>query len=430
MDYINLVTTEEKLKICDLISGEEFKKLFKGRPDQLSKIRKGFRVPKAADIQDSFALNTAKDNIDTPFIKNFINYWIDENLNKIKYLNLAASLLKSKFADNIDLYLKLTGEISDKKLVSELNRHIDTIKKKQEKENKEKNDINTLIQQNKKLADLLSESQRRIFENQKSHEAEKKKLNDLLTKTQKTLIKLQTPLTEFTSNEDPKYLAQKDDTNTAVLCEIDNDKTFSLCGTSVENDGSKKLIRYADLTIDGCYNIFRKDENQSPYFQNRDRLFYNEGPTNDSFYGVWSWTATPNLTNPSKDYIVSQFHTNIIPIEIVIISSVSNIDELIDLLKNGIKYQQHSTKIIFAVYTSNETYTGILCTEKNINSINGRIFFNKNCIDVAIYNFNYNNILYLNNGLCFYKNIFAGVPNKIYYLKTPLEILKISLALK
>ena len=424
MDYINLLTTEEKLKICDLISGKEFKELFKGRPDQLSKIRKGFRVPKAIDIKESFALDTAKENIDVPFIKNFINYWIEKHLNKIKYVNLATSLLKSKFAENIDLYLKLTGKNTDEELIVELNKHVDIIKSKQKKEKEEKNNTDTLNEENKKLVDLLKESNLRILENQKSHDDEKKKLNQLLKSAQKKVIELQTPLTEFTTNEDPKYLAQKDDTNTTVLHEINNDKTFSLCGTYVENDGSKKLIRYADLTIDGHYNIFHKDKGQSPYFQNRDWLFYKEGPTDNNFYGVWSWTATPNLTNPSKDYVVSQFHNNIIPIEVVIISSASNLDELVALLKNKIEYRQHSTKILFAVYTSNERYTGILCTDKNINHDNGLISFNKDCIDVPIYNFNYNDILYLNNGLCFYKNTFAGIPDKIYYLKTPLEIVK------
>ena len=67
---------------------------------------------------------------------------------------------------------------------------------------------------------------------------------------------------------------------------------------------------------------------------------------------------------------------------------------------------------------------GILCSIKELNVTNGKVSFAEDCIEVPVYEFNSDNILRLENGLSFYRNAFAGLPNKLYQLKSPLDIVK------
>ena len=44
MNYIGLLTKEEKSTLCEIITGKEFKELFKRNEQEFSKIQKGFRA--------------------------------------------------------------------------------------------------------------------------------------------------------------------------------------------------------------------------------------------------------------------------------------------------------------------------------------------------------------------------------------------------
>ena len=111
-------------------------------------------------------------------------------------------------------------------------------------------------------------------------------------------------------------------------------------------------------------------------------------------------------------------------IEVVTISEASNLDNLINLLKNGIEYQPHSHRVMFAFYASKGQYMGILCNTQELNTVNGKTAFAEDCIEVPVYEFTGGNILRLDNGLSFYRNAFAGLPSKLYQLKSPLDIVK------
>ena len=53
MNYIGLLTKEEKSILCEIITGKEFKELFKRNEQEFSKIRKGFR---AKSLTEQYAL--------------------------------------------------------------------------------------------------------------------------------------------------------------------------------------------------------------------------------------------------------------------------------------------------------------------------------------------------------------------------------------
>lgn len=102
--------------------------------------------------------------------------------------------------------------------------------------------------------------------------------------------------------------------------------------------------------------MFHRNEELPPYFANRDKIFYKDGPSTDGFYGIWSWSAIPNEKDPSKDYIISKYNVNLDAIEIATIPEASSLEELIHLLKDGFVYQPHSRRIMFSLYASKGQY--------------------------------------------------------------------------
>lgn len=176
----------------------------------------------------------------------------------------------------------------------------------------------------------------------------------MLVEDQEKIAELQATLeTVPAANSDSMdYLVGFDDTDATVLPVAGSDEIVSLCGVISDYKGPKWLIRHADLSHDGQYHIFHRIEGIPPYFTNRNKIFYKNGPSDDGFYGLWTWSAMPNENDPSKDYVISQYSTNINVIEIVIVQEASSLDELIRLLKSGIEYPRHSRRVMFSFYVS------------------------------------------------------------------------------
>ena len=123
MNYIDLLTQEEKPILCRIITGRDFKELFKRNEQEFSKIRKGFR---AKSLTEQQALSIAIVNVDKPFIAMWVNTRVDiwlkeiqENIEELEEegsthdIALASTMLDSVFANNVDLYLKLAGKTMD-----------------------------------------------------------------------------------------------------------------------------------------------------------------------------------------------------------------------------------------------------------------------------------------------------------------------------
>lgn len=440
MNYIDLFTQKEKSILCEIITGRDFKELFKRNEKEFSKIRKGFR---AKSLTEQQALSIAISNVDKPFIAMWVNVKVDiwlkeiqENIDKLEEngsahdIALAETMLDSVFVNNVDLYLKLAGKTMDEDARSKLYERMENIKFERKRDVEVANCIKIMEEEKRHLLNQIEAGQQSINNikaeyEQKIQEIQQDKdtLESLLAEAKEKIAELQIDPTA-SKGDNVDYLVQFDDTDTSVLPSVGSDEMFSLCGVISDYNGQKWLIRYADLNHNGCYHIFRKSEDVPPYFTNRDRIFYKNGPSDDGFYGIWTWSATSNEKDPSKDYIISRYNMDLIAIEVVIISEVSNVDDLIKLLKTGIEYQLHSRKVMLSFYASKGQYMGILCNTRELNILNGTISFAEDCIEVPVYEFTGGEILRLDNGLSFYKSAFAGLPRKIYQLKSPLDIVR------
>ncbi len=224
--------------------------------------------------------------------------------------------------------------------------------------------------------------------------------------------------------EDAEYLAQFDDTNTTLLPSIDTDGIVSLCKVYTDHNGKKRLFRYADLDHDGQYTIFHKNEDIPSCFENRDRLYHQDGPSEDGFFGVWSWVTSPNKNDASKDFVDAKYNSYLDVIEIVVITEASSLRDMARMLKGGINYELHSRRVIFCFSVSDRHYTGMLFKRRELNSVNGKIICCDNCYVVPIYEFSAGDVIRLDKELLFYSSAFIGIPDRLLYLKSPIAIVK------
>lgn len=440
MNYIGLLTKEEKATLCEIITGREFKDLFKRNEQDFSKIQKGFR---AKSLTEQHALSIAIANVDKPFIAMWVNlrveHWLKEIKDNIVKLEeeglthgaaLATTMLDSFFVNNIELYFKLAGAPLDADAYSHLYDRMKSIKSGREKFDEASNRIKALETENQRLSDQIAENEHNIdtikAENEgtvRKLEQDKNELEAMLSEAQAKIAELQTAPNTFT-NDDADYLAQFDDTNASTLPSDSTNETISLCSIISDYSGQKWLIRYADLDGNGRYHIFHRNENLPPYFENRDKLFYKDGPSNDGFYGIWNWSTIPNENDPSKDYVRSRYNPKIDAIEIVAITQATNLDELASLLKEGIEYHPTSQRVMFSIPSSKESYIGLLCTTKELHTVNGKTNLSEDCTALPVYEFTSDYIMRFDNKVAFYRTAFAGIPSKLYHLKSPLDIVK------
>lgn len=440
MDYIGLLTKEEKSTLCEIITGKGFRELFKRNEQDFSKIQKGFR---AKSLTDQHALSIARTNVDKPFISMWVNIrveqWlkeIQENIDRLEGEGLshsaavATTMLDSFFDNHVDLYFKLTGNPLDVKACANLYERMEDIKIERAKDSETANRIKAVEEENHHLSDQVEAAQHNIDsikaeceERIQKIEQDKSQLSSLLAEAQAKITELQTVPNSFES-DDENYLAEFDDTDTSILPPTGTDEVVSLCSVTTDYTSQKRLIRYADLNHNGQYTVFRKDDGPSDDFTNWYKISYREGPSNDGFYGAWTWHPIPNDKDPSKKYILSRYNVEISPIEISIFTEITTLDELVALLKEGINYQPHSRRTMFAIDASKGQYTGILCAAKELNTINEKTSISEDCIVVPVYKFTDDDMIHLDNGLVFYRNAFAGLPSKLYRLKSPLDVVK------
>ena len=394
-------------------------------------------------MTEQHALLIAKTHIDNYFITKWVNMWVDhwlkeieENIAKLEGEGLshdaalAETMLDSFFVNNVELYFKLTRVHLDPDACSNLYERMDDIKSERTKNAEEADRIKIMEEEKHHLLVQIEAAQQSVntikaeYE-QRIQEIEQAKdtLESSLAEAQKRIAELQSASTAAKS-DDAEYLASFDDTDISVLPAVNVDEITSLCCVTTDFNGQKRLVRYADLDHNGQFCLFRKSENAVARFTNREKLWTQEGPSNDGFYGIWTWSAVPNENNPSKDYIISRYSTKLDAIEVVIVTEASSLDELINQLKDGIDCQLHSRRVMFSIYVSKGRYTGILCNVKELIIANGKVDFTEDCNVVPVYEFADDDILRLNNGLSFYRNAFAGLPGSLYHLKSALDIVK------
>lgn len=135
----------------------------------------------------------------------------------------------------------------------------------------------------------------------------------------------------------------------------------SLCYIAEDYDGRVWLYRLADVEGDTLCLPYKSDRPDN-YFENRDRLYRNDGPADLNSVGIWRWTAIPNRDNPSIDYVQSFYISEASPVRVVVSQNIQSINELLDLLKNGnVRTRPYICDTLFCYQSQWGEFTGILC---------------------------------------------------------------------
>ena len=167
MNYIGLLTKEEKSTLCEIITGKEFKELF--NEQEFSKIRKGFR---AKSLTEQQALSIAIVNVDKPFVAMWVNTRVDiclkeiqENIEEFEEegsthdIALASTMLDSVFANNADLYLKLAEKTMDEDARSKLHERMESIKSERARNAEVADRIKVFEEEKRHLLDQIAAAQ-------------------------------------------------------------------------------------------------------------------------------------------------------------------------------------------------------------------------------------------------------------------------------
>lgn len=206
---------------------------------------------------------------------------------------------------------------------------------------------------------------------------------------------------------------------------IDDDRTIertSLCMVS-EYNGQVWLDRLADIDNKNRIVTFYYDEDAPKVFDNRNRLFWKNGPDESGFVGVWSWTATPRNTDYERDYIESTYMPQCEPIELIIFPEEYDLQFVIDRIKTGHILQATPTKVFFCTRIGKGKYTGVLCNTKDLVKDGEMYRISENVISLPQYTVSSADIFRAQDRV-FYKEFSMGEPEKKVVIQEINEIIR------
>ncbi len=173
---------------------------------------------------------------------------------------------------------------------------------------------------------------------------------------------------------------------------IDTEVSFtSLCYISEDYDGSVWLNRLADIEDGKLHSPF-KSGRMDNYFENRDRLYRNDGPSAIGTVGVWDWTAIPNRNNPDIDYVQSYFVQNESPVRVVV-TKADSLEDLVSQLKQGTIYSHHYIcDTLFCYQSQWGKLMGFLCRTNEFQIVNKYAKINDDICTLPYYGIHMNEI--------------------------------------
>lgn len=206
---------------------------------------------------------------------------------------------------------------------------------------------------------------------------------------------------------------------------IDDDRTVertSLCMVS-EYNGQVWLDRLADIDNKNRIVTFYFDEDAPKVFNNRNKLFWKNGPNESGYVGVWSWVATPRNTDYEKDYIESTYMPQYEPIELIIFPEEYDLQFVIEQIKMGHIFHTTPTQVFFCIHIGKGQYTGVLCNAKDLVK-DGEIYrISKKVISLPQYTISSADILKAKDRV-FYKEFGLGEPEKKIVIREVNEIIR------
>lgn len=199
---------------------------------------------------------------------------------------------------------------------------------------------------------------------------------------------------------------------------IDTEVSFtSLCYISEDYDGSVWLNRLADIEDGKLHSPF-KSGRMDNYFENRDRLYRNDGPSAIGSVGVWDWTAIPNRNNPDIDYVQSYYVQNEYPVRVVV-TKADSLEALVEQLKQGSIYSHHYIcDTLFCYQPQWGKLMGFLCKADEFRIVNKYVKINEDICTLPYYGIHANEIFnWDDKHLRFLRDLDIGEPTGYFSIR-------------
>ncbi len=425
---ISDLSNEELTRICSFISGKIFKKYYQENPRNFNDIHPGFR-PNA--ISDEKAESIARENIEKPFISDFIIknlkiYTQAVDTEKTKQVEngidgdsaLLAVLSKYKSSDAM-LYFLMNSDKYSEDYVHLFGKSLEMIERKtsQLQEEKELLDSQKEDKNNKeeyqlqikgltvKCETIQSEKDeilRKAQENEEKTENEIQALKDEISDLNSELLDFKNRA-EYESDE---VIAQKEGCPYSSFCIIVKDELYHML----------KLRRIADVQNE---LLVDKDETDMPTYS---YLHMAQDGAVEGSIGVWDWNATAK--EDGGTFVKSYYNPGYQITEMILLENCSKIEDVAEEIKKGVIFDSNADKIFFAYRDEENTYCGLLCKKSELEESAGHKYSVKTNVSLLpMFKFNDSMILpYREN--YYLRKFNLGIPQKIIRIIKPQEIIK------
>lgn len=192
--------------------------------------------------------------------------------------------------------------------------------------------------------------------------------------------------------------------------------------TDPDDNGQSWLLRLLDIEGTRITPVYI-NESESRTFDNRDKLYYNDGSKPAGYVGVWHWSATPRLNDYEKDYITSDYIEDIEPIQVKLIRDISDLNELVERIKKGVYIPFCGSKTMFCFKSYSRVFTGVLCSINQLNITDDSVSVKEDISYLPVYEIKRDDLVTANE-YCFYRYLRLGEASGEVLLKDPLEIVR------
>ena len=446
MIQITELTNDDTKYICAQIPVSVVKTYFQKNPHEFAEIKKGFRPDKITDAE-TVALLTR--NISKPFISSFVEKNIDRWLEEIeeyktRLINEGYSegeaLLKtipdSHFCDKCELYFKLKEIQVDSQYLELFKDALSLIDKEAEnREDKQTIKNQTLtIEKNRYEISQLNEQLKDKDDELELVKNNLAEVNNALTESESELKiykeKTESISKELSEAEESISLMRPElekyrylENNADSEYEDENRYQHISVGTiSHDMSGQIWINRLADI-VDGEITPFRSDDYIPKVFDNRDRLFWKDGPDENGNIGVWGWRADPRDTDPSKDYVISEYLKFARVTEIIEFQNCHSISDITKIITEKFSLSPSSEKMLLTCTTANGLKEGLLCNSSDFEIIGGEARLLSSVFTLRKYVFKNSDCIQIADKRIF-RCINLGTPQGIVRPRTPFEVIK------
>lgn len=457
------LNNEEMKDLCDVIGYKTFRKYFQSHPGSFSQIKPGFR---ATSLKTGEICSLVSKNREKPFISEFI-YNILNDMRSIlqeaqdagddsssQEYSLTMALLQTPFAEKIDLFFRIFQDEFEKERAQKIKEEVEKIREAQNTEEEKTADEmqDTSLEGQTDIVDMeadefeayvgMSDLAKSATSKMKDHQDEVHKqaieemaarhdeeMRDQSRRYETALAEKEAELTKVkdalqAAQSELNKLSQFDDSSEAIATEHQHISICEVIYLEYRGRPQPWLNRMADVEPNGIIWKFMVKDDIPRYFENRDRLYHRDGPTDAGSVGIWSWSSGENRDDPSKDYVLSQYEPHYSPIEVMILRGCSSIDDIAVCIKNSIEQQPTCETFVIAARQQGEQYVGVKCSKTQFDWLANGGKLKNDVIVLPVYCFSQKDVLRLGNDRLYFDRLALGIPCDTLRIKDPLEIVR------